>query len=295
MKVKHQNRRDPPSGKDDCRWETDSYSSKVSACSKFNDRDELNVLADFRLSLAGLCSSSRKLSNSRSTRSSDEHRDELHSQRYSSMLEIVRRSILDCVPQVSEEMISRAIINAFADANIDKRVRVYPEIENLQRDQGQDEVDAICSAYNFSKRRNGSNMGRDPSDMQSFLQSILNDTFLKIQREEISSVDCALRIISAVSCVLRLKVNQSMDLLGDTIILQGLPKYTTRSDLNRELSQFGRIKSVAIASQNFNFGYCRYLDESSTKNALANLYQIQIGGAKPIIKVLKLPIIKEYH
>jgi RNA recognition motif. (a.k.a. RRM, RBD, or RNP domain) len=284
-KCRCQNRRDPPSGMDD------SYSPKMSAFAHFNDSDEFDVLADFRLSLVGLRSSSRKLLSSRSLKSSDEHRDELHSNRYSSMLETVRRSLLECTPQVSEDMISRAIINAFADANIYKRIRAHNEIEGLYQDEGQEEVDAIYRAYSFSQMRSENNAEPDKKNMQSFLQTILNEAFLKIQREEISSIDSAVRTISAVLSVLKLKVNQSMDLLADTIIMQGLPKHTTRSDLVRELSRFGRVKSVAIASQNGNFGYCRFLDESSATKALES--HIQFDGATPIMKRLNLSNTKQ--
>jgi RNA recognition motif. (a.k.a. RRM, RBD, or RNP domain) len=294
MEIEYGNRRSPPPPIVDCRLDVESYSSKVSASRHFNDSDDFDTLADFRLSLVGLGASSRALSSSQSSKSAEEQRDELHSNRYSSVLETVRRTLIECIPLVSEEMVSRAIINAFADSNLDKRVRACNEIEVMYQDQGQDEINSIWRAYDFSQRRTRNSTERDQNDTQSFLQTILDETFLKIQREEITSVERVVRTMSAVLSVLNLKVNLSQDLLADTIILQGLPEHTTRVDLLHELSRFGQVKSVAIAWQNASFGYCRFSDETSAKEARHNHSLVQINGVTPIMTTLNLPATKEH-
>lgn len=246
--------------------------------------DELDKLADFRLSLAGLSSHSRACSYSQSSKSSDDHRDELHSHLYSSVLDNIRTMLVECIPQVTEEMISRAIINAFADSNIERRNHDSFESDETPHDQYQDEVNTLCKAYDFMQGK--LNQFGKRKKIMDFLQTVLDETFLKIRREEITSPDEVLRTMLSVLSILQMKVDTTVVLPMDTILLRGLTRNTSRNDMMQELSRYGKIKSVAIAKGSNGFGYCCFIDEASVKKAIANQGAIMINGVTPSVSLL---------
>ena len=251
-----------------------------------DDDDEIDKLAGFRLSLAGLSSRSRVLSYSQSSKSSDDHRDELHSHLYSSVLETIRTSLVECIPQVTEEMISRAIINAFADSNIERRNRDSIESDEVPNDKYQDEVNTLCKAYDFMQGR--LNQFGKRKKIMDFLQTVLDETFLKIRREEITSPDEVLRTMLSVLSILQIKVDTAVILPMDTILLRGLASNTSRMQLEHEFSRYGKVKSVAIANHKGSngFGYCCFLNEESVKKTIANQSEIVVNGVKPNITLL---------
>ncbi len=256
--------------------------------------DEIDELAGFRLSLAGLSSRSRACSWSQSSsKSSDDHRDELHSHLYSSVLETIRTMLVNnCIPQITEEMISRAIIHAFADSSIERRNHdAYDdESETLLDDQHQYEVNILCKAHDFMQGR--LNQFGKRREINDFLQTVLDEMFLKIRREEMTCPDDVLRTMLSVLSILQMKVDTtSVTLPMDTILLTGLTSQTSRNDLVQELSRFGPIKSVAIAqgsSTAGGFGYCCFVDEESVQTALAqDAATIMIHGVTPQVSLLQ--------
>jgi hypothetical protein len=255
----------------------------------FDDGEEIDKLTGFRLSLAGLGAQSKELSSSQSSKSSDDHRDELHSNLYSSVLETVRNSLVERIPQISDEMISRAIINAFADSNLDRR-----SYDSFDRDElyhcGNDqvEVNILCKAYTFMYRRQ--NQLIKERELIDFLQLVLDEMFLKIRREEITSSDEVLRTISSVLSILKIKVDNSVIVPRDTILLRNLPYCTTRNDLFQKLSRFGKIKAVAVATiDDRAFGYCCFHDEITAQHAIANQGTIKYGVDDAIISIMHRP------
>jgi RNA recognition motif. (a.k.a. RRM, RBD, or RNP domain) len=247
--------------------------------------DEIDTLAGFRLSLAGLSSRSRAWSYSQSSKSSDDHRDELHSHLYSSVLETIRTTLVECIPQITEEMISRAIINAFADSNVERRNQDSIESDEALHDKYQDEANTLCKAYDFMQGR--LNQFGKRKKIIDFLQTVLDETFLKIRREEITSSDEVLRTMLSVLSILQIKVDTAVILPMDTILLRGLSSNTSRIQLKQELSRFGKIKSVAIANKGSNgFGYCCFVDDDSARKTITHQNEIVINGVTPTVSLL---------
>lgn len=274
-------------GNDRCDTEFSSSRTQPEYTFVFEDTDnddEIDKLAGFRLSLAGLSSRSRAWSFSQSSKSSDDHRDELHSHLYSSVLETIRTTLVECIPQVTEEMISRAILNAFADSNIERRNRDSIESDEVPHDKYQDEVNILCKAYDFMQGR--LNQFGKRKKIIDFLQTVLDQTFLKIRREEITSPDEVLRTMLSVLSILQMKVDTSVILPMDTILLRGLPSNTSRLQLEQELSRFGTIRYVAMANKGSGFGYCCFVDEDSVRMAIANQNDVMINGVTPIVSLL---------
>jgi hypothetical protein len=250
-----------------------------------DEDDEIDKLTGFRLSLAGLSSRSRACSFSQSSKSSDDHRDELHSHLYSSVLETVRASLVECKPHITEEMISRAIIHAFADSNMERQHENSADEsdEVPPHDKYQDEVNIFCKAYDLTQGR--LNQFGKRKKIIDFLQTVLDETFSKIRREEITSSDEVLRTMLSVLSILQLKVDTAVILPIDTIVLRGLTNNTTRTQLKEGLARFGTIKSVAIASNKGSngFGYCCFDNEDSVRRAIANQNEIVINGVTPSV------------
>jgi hypothetical protein len=61
---------------------------------------------------------------------------------------------------------------------------------------------------------------------------------------------------------------------------------TNRSDLVTQMSRFGEIRSVAVATGGYGFGYCCFFDENSVLQALSNQSTIEILGVKPTLSTL---------
>jgi hypothetical protein len=139
--------------------------------------------------------------SSPSSKSHDEHRDELHSNLYSSVLEAVRTALVANIPQITDEMISRAIINAFADSNLDRCSHDSSESDCKYHDNCQNVVNRMCMAYNFMNGRH--NQLWKKNKVKQFLQTLLDETFLQIRREELTSSDEALCSMKSVLCILQ--------------------------------------------------------------------------------------------
>jgi RNA recognition motif. (a.k.a. RRM, RBD, or RNP domain) len=243
-------------------------------------------LVGVRLSLVGLGLPSRaSLSSCQSSSKSSIDRDELHSNLYSSVLETVRVQLIECIPQIKEEMISKAIINAFADSN---KAPYTDGSGRGQIDKYQVEVDYLWKAVQL--RDSWSHPTAQPLKPRVFLQELLDDTFLQIRREVLTSPNQVLRAVLAFLSILQMETD-NIYLRRDTVILRGLPSTTTRRSLKRHLSQFGEVVAVAMASHDASFAYCRFRNEASALSALEQTHgSWSIEGTTPV-----MTMIQEYH
>jgi hypothetical protein len=249
-------------------------------------------LVGVRLSLVGLGLPSRaSLSSSQSSKSSlDEQRDELHSSLYSSVLETVRVQLIECVPHITEEMVSKAIISAFADSKKSRSTIDTDEYEQGgPKDKFQVEVDYLWKAVQLH------DSCRDKEQtlkQRSFLQDLLDDVFLQIRREVFTSPNQVLRAVLTFLSILQIE-SHDVYLLRDTILLQSVAATTTRRALRSKLSQFGEISALAIASRDPTFAYCRFRDEASTLQAIQT--QAPLTGDSLDGKLLRMSLVQAYR
>lgn len=237
---------------------------------------DVDDLVGVRLSLAGLQPVNLSRQNSRfSSSCDDELLDELHSDLYSSVIEKLRLELVDCLPCVDEEMVSKAIIYAFSTEPSSKA-------EHLSN-KYQVEVDHLCEAHRWAREHRRC---RDEAAEQDFLQSCLNKVFLQIHQEQLSSCNRALRILISVATILGLGIDDSVYVPQDTLLLQGLPRNITRQVLHKRLSCFGEVRAVAISKENSGFAYCRFREESSARQVLANGGSLTFQGTQPRLSML---------
>jgi hypothetical protein len=233
---------------------------------------------------------------------------------YSSVLETVRNRLVDCIPSITDEMISRAIIHAFADSNVDRRQQLYSTTNDswgsynedgddserihddlYYNDKYQIKVNLLWKAYEYaqdhrhSNQRDQRNNHQSKAKLEEFLQSILNDVFFKIRREDLTSSNDIVRMMISVMSILQIPIRTTSssddggvtsihDVPNDTILLYGLPNHTTRNELQQQLSIFGEIQSVATATasgeknQSCNsregFAYCCFVHEDSVRRIM---------------------------
>jgi len=230
----------------------------------------------FRLSMAGLNSGLED----------DAIVDELHSDLYSPVLESLRQQITKCLPQ-TEEMVSRAIINAFfCDSDSQQSLDRSLSDASMELDPYQIEADAVLEAYEWV----GLNVDYAPrpdAEEQaalSFMQKQIDAIFLHIRNDKLSS-DAASRVLLSVGAVLGLKFVNSIPV--NTIILDGLAFNTTREDLHRVLCCYGELDCAAVAKRR-GFALCRFSDEESIARVLedAQMDCLMIAGATPSVIVL---------
>jgi RNA recognition motif. (a.k.a. RRM, RBD, or RNP domain) len=212
----------------------------------------------FRLSMVGLNSM---------TSGEDEVNDELHSDLYSNSLSSLRSQIVTYLPQ-TEEMVSRAIINAFfVEAQSSPLSFSFRSLDKINHCQV--EADFILEAFRWARLNVDVAPRSDVEDLgMQFLQKCIDNIFLLIRNEELNS-DEAARVVYSVAAILRLKF--ANDIAQDTIILNDLAPGTTTDDLREALSPFGEIEAVSISSISRTFGYCRYVSLDAIRRIMVTM------------------------
>ena len=238
----------------------------------------------FRLSMAGLSSSTSFSCGD------DLIQDELHSELYTPILDSLRLMITSYLPQ-TEEMVSRAIINAFfVDSNslrsdsssLSERTR-----ERQVTDSYEIEADRLFRAHQWVEveANKASRIQYEELSLR-FFQKQIDDMFVHIRNEELTS-DEAARILLSVAAVLGLKFEYP-GLPKDTVILNGLNKDTTKESLLQTLTEYGEVVGMAIATDFPRFGFCRFAKLDSVAH-LWKAYEagcFALGLGKPAVSWL---------
>ena len=247
----------------------DTLSPRVSHCRFRTNSADADELVGLRLSLAGLRSpgvlsrQNRKLTSAHD----DALLDELHSDPYSSVMEKLRLKLGNYIPSIDEVMISKAVIHAFS---------TDPSSKHCDIDKFQIEVELLCRAQQWACENL---RAKDESAQQEFLQQCLDEIFLQIHREHLSSSNGSLRIVLNVCSILGLEIINAAYVRKDTVLLQGLPRTTTRQALHESLATFGPIDAIAISTENPGFAYCRFNDEASASQVVEDRSTTLFGGS----------------
>lgn len=229
----------------------------------------------FRLSMVGLNSGLED----------DEIDDELYSDLYSPVLESLRHQITECLPQ-TEEMVSRAIINAFfCDSDSLQSCDSSLSDSSMELDPYQLEAESVWEACEWV----GLNVDYAPrpdaeEQALSFMQKQIDAIFLHIRNDKLSS-DAASRILLSVGAVLGLKFANSIPM--DTIIMDGLIVGTRSEDLHRALCSYGELECAAVVKFH-GFALCRFADETVVPRVLEDAQKdcLMVAGSTPSVIAL---------
>lgn len=240
--------------------------------------------ADFRLSMMADFSSSE-----------DCLQDELHSELYSPLLESLRIQITSCLPQ-TEEMISRAIMNAFfRESGSEDSFSLSVDSADAV-DPFQVEVDCLWEAIEWVRLNVDYAPRPDTEELAlNLFQKRVDDIFCRVRHEELAS-DEAARILLSVAAALGLKFASRLP--QTTLILDGLEKGITQDDIHDRLASFGDIEATAIAKVSSRFGFCRFYHEESASKVLqyvSSTHNPLLGKSKVSVSVLRENLVDGLH
>jgi hypothetical protein len=227
----------------------------------------------------------------------EEQRDELHSDLYSSVLESLRNQVADCLPQVTEGMISKAIIDGFAGASSQSRPvghegqpgdstgsLEYGD-ELIYDDKYQLEVEHLHKAWEWGQKQHQKPGPLHDAFRLSTFQDFLRMIFAQIRDENLTSSNRAMRILVNVATVLGVEVDSSVYVPRSTVILSGLQD-ATRNMIRERLAVYGDVKAAAACNRG-GFAFCRFRDEAAVERLLKERSLISIGGVKPTVVCLQ--------
>lgn len=255
-----------------------SLPAEIKACDSIDEVEEQEESLDFRLSMAGL-SPSNEL---------DEVpggvQDELTSQLNCNTLEKLRFRVTASIPD-TEEMVSRAIINAFSDerdssSSSESSASCASQFQNAP----QHEVDVICETYEWMASHESYAPHELEDERRTYMQKHIDSMFLYALRQRLTT-DAAERILLSIAIVLGMRVNSTV--LRDTLILEDLDTSLKVENLIDKLCNYGEVKYAAIAA-NRGFGMCHFYTEAAVKRVMAasEAGSLSIGENKPTISIL---------
>jgi len=252
----------------------------------------------FRLSMAGLSPSVNEVVD---------ELDELQSDVYSLTIEVLRTRITELIPK-TEEMVSRAIMNAFFSGDSSSGPDSFSDStpsDHFFEHSLQLEANAVAAAYAWISA--SSDYGAaDLTERFEFLQEKINGVMVAVRRENLSAPD-ACQLLVNVALVLGLEVNTAVE--NNTVLLVGLDPCATEEELFAKLKIYGEIDTAAV-SHTAAYGLCRYcypasvglatqasengdirvcgrITQALSLTAIAKLSSMSLEGASRLVQLLK--------
>ena len=221
----------------------DGPASDIKAAGSMDEEELPPEDLGFRLSMVGLTPADPEFGF--------EVQDELTSELFSNTLEALRELVTAYLPE-AEEMVSRAIINAFSEgrdsqASFDSSSSCDSEPNNPLQIEG----DVLRKTYDWLGLNVAYAPRPDVDDQKlSFLQRQVEAMVVHVKHERLGA-DSAARILTSVATVLGLKLK--IPIPKDTIVLNELEKSVESEDLIDSLCQYGDVLSAAV-SKGHRFG-----------------------------------------
>ena len=178
--------------------------------------------------------------------------DELRSDLYSSTLDFLRDEVSSVVP-VSEEMISRAIINAFSE---DHDSDTSHDSYYLQSDgylcHSEVEADVLGELFEWLKWSRDFLPALDLRERKLEYMQRHVELMVSHVRHDRLRVSLAFQIMHRVAAILNLEVTRAPAF--DTIMFQHLNSLTTTSDLVDAMQPYGEVTLAAVSKRHEGFG-----------------------------------------
>eukprot|EP00546_Thalassionema_frauenfeldii_P015737 CAMPEP_0178913192 /NCGR_PEP_ID=MMETSP0786-20121207/10703_1 /TAXON_ID=186022 /ORGANISM="Thalassionema frauenfeldii, Strain CCMP 1798" /LENGTH=636 /DNA_ID=CAMNT_0020585901 /DNA_START=465 /DNA_END=2375 /DNA_ORIENTATION=- len=149
-------------------------------------------------------------------------------------------------------------------------------------DPAEIEASALCEVNDWLKRKEGANL----EDRRAFMQDTMNKMVASV-RHGVMKPDEAARTIHECAALLGLEL--ASDIAEDTVIVTGLRKNVTKSDLELTFREFGEIDEAAVASNSRGFGIVRFVSRTSTQETMKKfrLGEIVVQDVAVTVRVLK--------
>lgn len=183
-------------------------------------------------------------------------KDELVSDLYSSTLDFLREEVSKCVPE-TEDMISRAILNAFSvDHDSDTSNDSLSASSDVHVDPAEVEADALGETFEWLKWSRDFISYFDVHDRkQEFMQKHVDQMVAHVRHDRLK-VSVASQIMHRVAAVLKLEVTRAP--VPDTVMFGNLNSFTTPPDLLDAMRPYGDVVSASVSKDHEGFGFCRF-------------------------------------
>jgi hypothetical protein len=259
-----------------------SVPAEIKACDSIEEEEVApeEESFDFRLLLAGLLPSDELEVVPGGVE------DELTSQLNCSTLENLRFRVTASIPE-TEEMVSRAIINAFSDR--DERDSSSSSESSAScaihhQNAPQHEVDVIRETCEWMASHEGCAPHELEDERRTYMQKHFDSMFLYVRQQQLTT-DAADRILLSIAIVLGIRIKSTV--LRDTLILEDLDISLKVDKLIGGLCNYGEVKYAAIAADS-GFGMCRFYTEAAVNRVMAasEAGSFSIGENKPTVSIL---------
>jgi RNA recognition motif. (a.k.a. RRM, RBD, or RNP domain) len=195
--------------------------------------------------------------------------DELRSGRFSGVLEALRSKLLATLPCVTEDMLSRAIINEFAsnDDEEDEQSNApgKREGDNTEADHLLDLIHhQWLGTRDLSSPRH--KQQRDRSGSHDYFEQCLCKILHQIRTGELQSAEQAYSIVLTLAAGLGRHNDSSLH----NVILIQLPENVSRASLYDEFSVFGKVMALGVSRKQPLFAFCRFNSEQSVTRVLSS-------------------------
>jgi len=213
---------------------------------------------------------------------------------YMSTLETLRNDLTSSIP-ATINMMSHAIIIAFSDeydlynsCNSLGQITVG-ETEFSHSETSVDamilEADALWEAYEFMKWNREVRSDDAHDQILSFMQQQVNKMVINVRKGLVPPVDAS-QVIHSVAAVLELELANPLP--RNTVVLLGLRKNVTRSDVLVKMLKYGQVESAAVASGQHGFGVCRFRSTSAVERATDASFRREVVVQDVYPQVLEL-------
>mmetsp|Transcript_27116 Transcript_27116/g.41026 ORF Transcript_27116/g.41026 Transcript_27116/m.41026 type:complete len:461 (-) Transcript_27116:190-1572(-) len=205
--------------------------------------------------------------------------DELRSEMYTSTLDVLRDEVSRLVPE-AEEMMSRAIINAFSEDH-------ESDTSNESALSFQGENPAELEAEVLGEVIQWLKWGRDflsVDEMQDrkrkFMKTHVEQMVSHVRHDRLSSLECS-KIMHRVAALLMIETTRDPE--QDTILFSNLNSLTTTDDLMNAMLKYGDVNAAALSKTHEGIGFCRFSSPASLSTVIEEALKenIEINGRKP--------------
>ena len=181
-----------------------------------------------------------------------ELKDELRSDLYSSTLDFLRDEVSLRVP-ATEEMISRAIINAFSEDHDSDTSNLSYELQNDgYLKPGEVEADVLGETFEWLKwSRDFIHLVDVYARKLEYMQKHV-DLMVSHVRHDRLKVSVASQLMHRVAAILKLEVTTQP--VADTVMFGNLNSLTTTRDLLDAMQPFGEVVYAAVSKNHEGFG-----------------------------------------
>lgn len=176
--------------------------------------------------------------------------DELRSEMYTSTLDVLRDEVSRLVPE-AEEMMSRAIINAFSEDH-------ESDTSNESALSFQGENPAELEAEVLGEVIQWLKWGRDflsVDEMQDrkrkFMKTHVEQMVSHVRHDRLSSLECS-KIMHRVAALLMIETTRDPE--QDTILFSNLNSLTTTDDLMNAMLKYGDVNAAALSKTHEGIG-----------------------------------------